>query len=235
MNIRELPDHVIYTEYVRRINCQSKPSGIISLLGLPGSGKTIQAKNLADELCWCHISPKDISHLPSHKVIIPDDQKEAEKSSDYTDRVIETIEERMKRSDCKRGIVFDSFPRTLEEAEGLDELLKNEKKKIEKVFEFKINENLLRARVLGRRIHEPSGRSYNVFSKPPKVEGLDDITGQSLTHFDEDFEEGFKTRLEEYKKNLPPVLKYYMNQRKLFGINVDHEPKPIFNNIKKSI
>ena len=100
--------------------------------------------------------------------------------------VIGLIEGKLSEPDCAQGILFDGFPRTLEQARMLDKMLEKRGLAIDRVLEFKVDEDVLLERIVGRRIHEPSGRSYHLKFNPPLTPGLDDITGEPLIHRKDD-------------------------------------------------
>ena len=94
--------------------------------------------------------------------------------------VIGMIDDAMKQPECQRGLLLDGFPRTSVQAEKLDSMFATKNSKIARVIEFKVDDDILIERVEGRRIHTASGRSYHVKFNPPKVDGVDDITGEPL-------------------------------------------------------
>ena len=90
---------------------------------------------------------------------------------------------------------------------------------IDKVLEFKLDEEVLGERIEGRRIHSASGRSYHLKFNPPKVEGKDDITGEPLIHRKDDTLEALKSRMASYHKSTTPILDYYRGRNVLFTLN----------------
>ena len=96
------------------------------------------------------------------------------------DLIVGLIENKINAPECRYGFVLDGFPRTLPQAKKLDELLAKDGTKLDKIFKFNVRDELLVERITGRRIHKPSGRSYHVKFNPPKVEGVDDVTGEPL-------------------------------------------------------
>ena len=112
--------------------------------------------------------------------------------------VIGLIDDAMKQPECERGILLDGFPRTNVQAEKLDSMLQNKEKKIDRVPEFNVNDDFLIDRVEFRRVHVASGRSYHVKFNPPRVEGIDDITGEPLIQRKDDNAEILKKRMGNY-------------------------------------
>lgn len=112
--------------------------------------------------------------------------------------VIGLIDEAMKQPECERGLLLDGFPRTAVQAEKLDGMLANKEKKIDRVLEFKVDDDILVERIEGRRVHLASGRSYHVKFNPPKVENVDDVTGEPLIQRKDDNAEVLRKRMSAY-------------------------------------
>ena len=114
--------------------------------------------------------------------------------------VISLFKDNMATPECERGMLLDGFPRTTVQAEKLDTMFKEQGKTIDKVIEFKVDEDVLAERIEGRRIHKASGRSYHVKFNPPKQEGIDDVTGEPLMHRADDTREALVKRMASYNK-----------------------------------
>ena len=123
--------------------------------------------------------------------------------------VIGLIDEAMKQPECERGLLLDGFPRTAVQAEKLDNMLAQKTKKIDRVLEFKVDDDILIERVEGRRVHLASGRSYHVKFNPPKVADVDDITGEPLIQRKDDNAEVLKKRMGAFHGQTAPILDYY--------------------------
>jgi len=135
------------------------------------------------------------------------------------DIIIGLVKERLKEPDCKRGYLFDGFPRTIPQAEAL----KKEGVAIDHVLEIDVPDTEIVARMSGRRVHPASGRVYHVKFNPPKAEGKDDATGEALVQRDDDREETVKKRLEVYRAQTRPLVDYYKglagtNYRRISGL-----------------
>lgn len=167
---------------------------------------------MIDELCSCHISTGDLLRKE-----IKDKTELGTKAKDLMDRgdlvpddlVIDILGKKLKTEECSSGAIFDGYPRTVEQAKKLDSLLSQSGQKLDKVFNFEVDDETLIKRISGRRVHEASGRSYHVHFKQPKREGLDDITGEPLIQRKDDKPETVLNRLSTYQKMTKPVLDYY--------------------------
>lgn len=182
-SIRNFKIQDIFDEISRRYKCAGQPKKDIILVGPPGSGKGTQAPKIKDELCLCHLATGDLLRNAVAKGT--DLGKKAksimEKGELVPDElVISLIEGALEWPECERGVLLDGFPRTVKQAEALDQMFESKKKKIDHVLEFKVNDEILVERISGRRIHPGSGRSYHVKFNPPKTEGKDDETGEDL-------------------------------------------------------
>lgn len=149
------------------------------------------------------------------------------------DVVVGIIAEAIKSPDCAKGFILDGFPRTVPQAQKLDNLLAENNVAIDKVVNLSIDDELLIKRVTGRLIHLPSGRTYNIYFNPPKVEGKDDVTGEPLTKRGDDTEEKLRTRLTEFHNKTTPVLEYYSS--KVANINADDDIDLITAQIRSAL
>ena len=123
--------------------------------------------------------------------------------------VIGLFKDSMNAPECERGMLLDGFPRTTVQAEKLDSMMKESGQTIDKVVEFKVDDEILTERIEGRRIHKASGRSYHTKFNPPKIEGLDDLTGDKLIQRPDDTREALVKRLVAYHEQTSPILSYY--------------------------
>ncbi len=149
------------------------------------------------------------------------------------DVVVGIIEEAIKSPECSKGFILDGFPRTVPQAKMLDALLAKKGCSIDKVINLSIDDEVLVKRVTGRMVHPASGRAYNVFFKPPKVEGKDDVTGEPIVKRGDDTEEKLRVRLSEFHSKTVPVLKYYGS--KVANIPADAAMDKITDSIRKSL
>jgi adenylate kinase len=178
------------------------------LLGPPGAGKGTQANFIRQKFGIPQISTGDM--LRAARAAKTPLGLEAGKIMDAgqlvsDDIIVGLVKERLKEPDCRRGYLFDGFPRTIPQAEAL----KKEGVTIDHVLEIDVPDDEIITRMSGRRVHPASGRVYHVKFNPPKVEGKDDATGEPLVQRDDDREETVRKRLEVYRAQTRPLVDYY--------------------------
>jgi adenylate kinase len=184
----------------------------VIFLGPPGSGKGTQAKVLAGKYGVPHLSTGDM--LREH---VAQGTPLGLKAKPIMDRgdlvpdslVLKMVAERIERPDCSRGFVFDGFPRTVAQAKYLGELLKYHGFKQPFVLHLVIGHTLLIRRLTGRRTCSIGGEIYNIFDRPPKVEGICDNDGGVLIQRPDDREEVIRQRLLAYERQTQPLVSFY--------------------------
>jgi adenylate kinase len=127
--------------------------------------------------------------------------------------------------------ILDGFPRTVPQAEKLDDMLKSKSQPLKHAVELQIADELLVARITGRLIHPASGRSYHKIFNPPKKEMTDDVSGEPLIQRSDDNEEALKKRLETYHKQTTPVSDYYRKTGIWKGIDASQEPGAVWKSL----
>ncbi len=193
------------------------------LIGPPGSGKGTQASFLREQLCVCQLATGDL--LRSAVARDTELGKEAKKIMDagglVSDQIVlGLVRENLRRPECAKGFILDGFPRTLEQARKLDELLTTEGiGPLSAVLNFAMPDELLKRRILGRWIHPASGRTYHEEFHPPKVSMRDDITGEPLVQRSDDNADTLTKRLASFHASTKPVLEYYEKQGILHRID----------------
>ncbi|AEO08257.1 adenylate kinase [Buchnera aphidicola] len=189
----------------------------IILIGAPGTGKGTQGTFISERYKIPKISTGDMLREAVHlKTNIGRIIKNViEKGKLVSNEIVcNLIAKRIQKKDCINGFLLDGFPRTLEQAYYLSKI----NFKIDYVLEFMVPFQSILERISGRRVHAASGRIYHVKFKPPKIQNKDDITGQELIIREDDKIESVIQRLEEYKKIHDPLIKYYINQKKMGNI-----------------
>lgn len=183
----------------------------IILLGPPGSGKGTQAQFLCDKLHIPKISTGDILRAEIERgTSIGQKVKKILESGQLVDDkiVIEIIKNRLSQKDCEGGFLFDGFPRTVPQAEALEEANLT----IDRVIYFDVPDEVIITRLSGRRIHLASGRVYHLQYNPPKVPDCDDVTGEPLIQRNDDKEEVLKNRLLAFHRETEPLKKWYQSR-----------------------
>lgn len=181
------------------------------LLGPPGAGKGTQANIIKQHFNIPQISTGDMLRA-AVKAGTPLG-REAKKIMDAGELVsdeliLDLVRERIAEDDCANGYLFDGFPRTIAQAEGME----SSGIEIDAVVELHIDDAEIIRRMSGRRVHPASGRSYHIVFNPPRVENRDDVTGESLVQRDDDREETVRKRLEVYHKQTAPLIRYYSDK-----------------------
>ena len=194
----------------------------VVLMGPPGAGKGTQAQLLSDHLSIPKLSTGDM--LRSAVAEGTDLGKQAQAIMAKGDLVpddvmVGIIEDRLKAPDCAKGFLLDGFPRTIEQAETLDKMLKKHNLALDHIVNLAVDEKAIVERFTGRRVAPQSGRSYHIVHNPPKVAGKCDVTGEALVQRDDDREEVVRHRLEVYRKQTAPVLDFYRAQGRLEEVN----------------
>ena len=194
------------------------------LLAVQGAGKGTLAKALCEKYGYKHISMGDIlrertsvgdelgnqiKNMIDNGIFVPNDI------------IFEAIEFKITQPDCENGYILDGFPRNLEQAEGYDKLLEKLQKDVGVVINMVIPTELLKQRIIGRRMCKDCGAIYNIYSDTmkPVVEGKCDKCNGELYQRDDDNEEAMKTRVDTYFKVTEPVIDYYKNKGILYEID----------------
>jgi adenylate kinase len=203
------------------------------LFGPPGAGKGTQAKRIVEKYGIVHLSTGDmfreakksdekIGALMAAGQLIPDET------------VVEMVRKRLQKDDVKKGFLLDGFPRTLNQAQSLDEMLEKENIKLDAVFFIDIPHEEAVKRIAGRRVCG-CGASFHVHFLRPKAEGKCDFCGADLIQRSDDKEETVKERLNVYDNQTKPLIEYYRNTDLMAGIDGSQNEKNVFEQIEKKI
>lgn len=195
----------------------------IILLGPPGAGKGTQAGFIRDKFNIPQISTGDM--LRAAVKAGTELGLEAKKIMDAgelvsDDLILKLVEDRIREDDCRNGYLFDGFPRTIAQAEGM--LAADIK--VDYVIEIQADDDEIVRRMGGRRVHPASGRTYHVLFNPPEVPDKDDETGEPLIQRDDDKEETVRNRLKVYHDQTSPLIDFYTN---MISENADNAPEYI--------
>ncbi len=208
------------------------------LLGPPGAGKGTQAVKIVEKYGIPHISTGDI-----FRENIKKGTELGKKAQEYMnkgelvpdDLVIATATARLLEDDCKNGFLLDGFPRTVYQAEKLDEFLEAHNSKIDKVVDISVGKEELMIRLTGRRVCKKCGASYHIVNIPPKKEGVCDICGGPLIQRDDDNAETAANRIEVYEEQTRPLVDYYKKAGNLVLIDGTTGLENVFADIVRAL
>ncbi|GAE35351.1 adenylate kinase [Halalkalibacter akibai] len=206
------------------------------LMGLPGAGKGTQAERIVQDYGIPHISTGDM-----FRAAIKGETELGLKAKSFMDAgelvpdevTIGIVRERLMKDDCQKGFLLDGFPRTVAQAEALEELLSSMGRKLDYVLNVEVPEKLLMDRLTGRRVSPTSGKTYHVIFNPPKQEGICDLDGSELIQRDDDKPETVKKRLEVNQAQAKPLVDFYTEKGYLREINGDQDINKVFEDINQ--
>jgi adenylate kinase len=211
---------------------------IVVLMGAPGAGKGTQARLLQERLGLPQISTGDMfRELARAETPLAAEVRALQAAGKLVsdDLVIRVVHERTGRADCKHGYILDGFPRTTAQAAMLEKLAVEQGNKIFAVL-VDVPFELLEQRATGRRSCPVCGEIYNVYFKPPKVDGFCDLHPEaSLTHRADDTSEKIRVRLATYEEQTRPLLDYYETSHRLQRVDGTREPEAIYADIEKTV
>lgn len=192
----------------------------IILLGPPGAGKGTQADFICASLMIPKISTGDMlreltsSHVISETLIQKEIRGYLNSGQLVPDEIIvQLVKDRITQPDCNNGYLLDGFPRTIGQAEALQ----NANVKIDLILQLQVPDEQIIERLSGRRVHPASGRTYHVIFNPPKVKDVDDVTGEPLKQRNDDEEATVIKRLAVYKAQTEPLIAWYQQRCAAMG------------------
>ncbi len=203
----------------------------IILLGAPGSGKGTQAKKLVEKYHVPQISTGDLLRAAvaagtplgrQAKSIMEAGQLVSD------DIVLGMIKERLAEDDARAGFILDGFPRTLVQAQALDQLLDELGWPLDGAILIDVDYEKIVRRITGRRTCRDCGQVYNIYTSPPRVDGVCDKCGGPLQQRADDTEETVRKRLQVYDQQTAPLIDYYRQQGKLHRVQGDGDIDEIF-------
>ena len=206
----------------------------IVLMGLPGAGKGTQADKIIEKYDIPHISTGDMfrAAMKNGTELGLEAKSYIDKGALVPDEVtIGIVRERLAEPDCNQGFLLDGFPRTIEQAEALDQILADLGRKVEHVINIKVEQDELVKRLTGRRICKVCGSSYHLVFNPSKVEGVCDKDGGELYQRADDNLETVSNRLEVNIKQSQPLLDFYNKKQVLTDIDGQKDINDVFADV----
>ncbi|MGG3916545.1 adenylate kinase [Bacillus sp. es.034] len=206
----------------------------IVLMGLPGAGKGTQAEKIVDKYGIPHISTGDM-----FRAAIKEGTELGLKAKSFMDNgdlvpdevTIGIVRERLSKEDCEKGFLLDGFPRTVAQAEALENILADLGKKMNYVININVDKDILMERLTGRRICKECGATYHLVFNPPTEEGVCDRCGGELYQRADDNEETVQNRLDVNIKQSQPLLAYYEDKGYLKNIDGQQDIHRVFDDI----
>ncbi|WP_061811223.1 adenylate kinase [Rossellomorea vietnamensis] len=206
----------------------------IVLMGLPGAGKGTQAEKIVDKYGIPHISTGDM-----FRSAIKEGTELGLKAKSFMDNgdlvpdevTIGIVRERLSKEDCEKGFLLDGFPRTVAQAEALENILADLGKKMNYVININVDKDILMERLTGRRICKECGATYHLVFNPPTEEGVCDRCGGELYQRADDNEETVQNRLDVNIKQTQPLLAYYEDKGYLKNIDGQQDIHRVFDDI----
>jgi adenylate kinase len=208
------------------------------MLGAPGAGKGTQAAKVAEELKIPHISTGDI-----FRANIKNGTELGKKAKAFMDAgklvpdelTCDLVADRLAQSDCSNGFILDGFPRTIPQAEALEEVLKKLGTKIDYAVNIDVPDEAIVSRMSGRRACVGCGATYHIVFNPPKTENVCDVCGQTLILRDDDKPETVQTRLKVYHDQTQPLIDFYSGKGALVTVDGTMGLDDVFKAILKAI
>jgi adenylate kinase len=194
----------------------------IILLGPPGAGKGTQASDLAREFGIPHISTGDIlrDEIKARTELGSLAQRYIDDGNLVPDEVmVDIIRQRLRKDDVRKGFILDGFPRTIPQAEQLEDILKKLGRELDAVIYLEAPGEVIVQRLSGRRVCRKCNKNYHVVNMPPAREGICDVCGGELYQRKDDRPEAIRKRFEEYRKKTAGLIEYYQDRQLLIEVD----------------
>ncbi len=210
----------------------------IILMGPPGAGKGTQAEKLVEVYQIPHISTGDMFRKAQK-----DGTKLGLKAKSYMEQgqlvpdevTVGIVKERLAEDDCKDGFLLDGFPRTVQQADALDGILKELGMTLDRVVNIEVDKAFLVDRLTGRRVCRACGATFHVTNKAPKVEGVCDKCGGELYQRNDDKIETVSNRLDVYAAQTAPLIEYYQSKGIMSSIDGSQSMEKVLADIRSAL
>ncbi|MBC1349682.1 adenylate kinase [Listeria welshimeri] len=206
------------------------------LMGLPGAGKGTQAEQIVEKYNIPHISTGDM-----FRAAMKNNTELGKKAKSFMDNgnlvpdevTNGIVRERLAEDDAKNGFLLDGFPRTVEQAAELENILSDLGTELDAVINIEVDKDVLMKRLTGRWICRTCGKTYHEIYNPPKVAGKCDLDGGELYQREDDKKETVENRLNVNMKQTKPLLDFYSEKGKLHSINGEQDINDVFVDVEK--
>lgn len=209
----------------------------VLFIGAPGSGKGTQSRELIEKFGFLQLSTGDLLRgaIKNKTDLGLKAQGFMDAGKLVPDELMLGLVSDYLTTNKGKSIIFDGYPRTVNQAQSLGQLLESTGSKIDKVFYFKINPQILIDRLTGRRTCANCGEIYHIHTKPSKAGDKCEKCGGDLVHRKDDHAEVISERLKQFEDNTGPTIEYYFKAGNMVNIDGDQAPEKVFNEIKKTL
>ncbi len=208
------------------------------IMAPPGGGKGTQASELCDRY--------EIPQVETGKILrkaVKEQSELGRRAEKYMNSgelvpdqvMVEIIRSRLRKPDCENGFVLDGFPRTIPQAEALEELFEEEDIELDAVIYLNVPEQIIYQRLGRRRVCPECGSTYHLDANPPEVESICDNCGSDIVQRDDDRKDAIKKRLQEYRNKTKPLLEFYKSRGLLNEIDGDQSIDEVTSAIKEAL
>lgn len=212
---------------------------VVILLGPPGVGKGTQGARLAGDLGWAHIATGDLLRGARRE-----GTELGRKAQGFMDRgelvpddlILDLVEKKVGELDPRTGMVFDGFPRTAPQAEGLDELLSRHDRKVNRVVVLDASDDVLVKRIAGRRSCPDCGAAYNVYFDPPRHDERCDRCGVELRRRKDDTPVTVQRRLDVYREQTEPLIRFYREgPPRMIRVDGERDVESVYSDVRDAV